>query len=109
MNYPCIIPCQQCGKMMAALRPSKKFCSNRCKIKSYRIKNGLPLTWVREKPNPIQRNFVPRQMGGPAMSAYEYDFQVVPTDKGLRKVVFNKKTGEITVFKIEDGKEILIK
>jgi len=100
--------------MMAALRPSKKFCSHKCRTKSYRIKHGLPLTWVREKPyvNPIQRNFVPRQNGGPNMinpKLVSFDCQFVQTEKGVRKVCVNQKTGEILVFKIEDGKEIMIK
>jgi len=103
---------------MAALRPSKKFCSNKCKIKSYRIKHGLPLTWVREKPyvNPIR----PTQTGGISMPTFPkdwnkgvggiaYDCQIVQTDRGVRKIYVNKATGEIIVFKIEDGKEILLK
>jgi hypothetical protein len=105
MNYPCIIGCQQCGKLIPALRPSKKFCSGKCKLKSYRIQNGLPLTW---KPDPTKR----KVMIGETPNPNQYDLftiQMVETDKGLRKIMVDKKTGKPTVFAIVDGKEILIK
>lgn len=38
-----------------------------------------------------------------------FTIQVVETEKGLRKIMVDKKTGIPTVFAIVDGKEILIK
>lgn len=105
MNYPCIIGCQQCGKMMPALRPSKKFCSSKCKTRAYRIRNGLPLTWT---PDPTKRKVMIGDL--PNSNQYElFTTHMIQTDRGLRKVVINKKTGEPTVFAIQDGQEILIK
>jgi len=52
MPYPCISYCSQCGKAMPQFHPTKKFCSGKCRQKSYRIANGLPLTW---KPDHTKR------------------------------------------------------
>ena len=38
-----------------------------------------------------------------------YDCQVLQTDKGIRKVYVSKTSGEVIVFEVKDGKEILIK
>lgn len=105
MNYPCIIGCQQCGKMTPAFRATKKFCSDRCKTKFRRIKNGMPLTWT---PDATKR----KVMIGDLPNENQYDLftiQMVQTDNGLRKIVVNKTTGNLSVFAVQDGKEILIK
>ena len=38
-----------------------------------------------------------------------YDCQILQTDKGIRKVYVSKTSGEVIVFEVKDGKEILIK
>ena len=105
MNYPCIIGCQVCGKLMPALRPSKKYCSGKCKLRSYRIKHNLPLTW---NPDPTKK----KVMIGETPNQNQYDlftFQIVETERGLRKVVTERATGKLQVFEIKDGKDYLIK
>jgi hypothetical protein len=105
MNYPCIVGCQQCGKLTTAHRPSKKFCSGKCKIKSYRIKNGLPLTW---KPDPAKRKVMIGETPNPNQLDL-FTIQMVETSNGLRKIMIDERTGNLSVFAIQDGKEILIK
>jgi hypothetical protein len=51
-------------------------------------------------------------MIGETPNTNQYDLftiQMVQTDKGLRKVMINQKTGIPTVFAIVDGREVLIK
>jgi hypothetical protein len=102
MNYPCISACSQCGKLMAQFRPSKKFCSGKCKVKAHRIKHNLPLTW---KPDPTKR----KVMIGDSHTPDLFRIEMIETEKGLRKVLINRKTGDLTVFAIQDGKEVLIR
>ena len=38
-----IINCLQCNRRTIQTKSSKKFCSNRCRVKFHRIKHGHPL------------------------------------------------------------------
>lgn len=121
MEYPTISNCSVCGKKMAQFRSTKKFCGRKCQQRAYRIRKGLPLTW---KPDPTKRK---EQIGGGNMytrldiretlplnwnkgnGGIQYDCQILDTDKGIRKVYVNKESGEVIVFAVQDGREILIK
>lgn len=87
---------------MPQFRSTKKFCSSRCRQKSYRVINGLPLTWT---PDPTKR----KVLIGADLPSNQFASQIMETKHGLRKVYINQLTSEIHVFAIQDGKEILIK
>ena len=125
MEYPTISNCSVCGKKMAQFRSTKIYCGRKCQQRAYRIRHNLPLTW---KPDPTKRKEINgayqnpiRQMGGGGMptlplnwnkginNGIAYDCQILKTDKGIRKVYVNKTSGEVIVFEVKDGKEILIK
>ena len=110
MQYPTISNCQQCGKRMAQLRETKMYCRPKCRQLAYRIRKGLPLTW---KPDPTKKKVYPNQpierLDVKPQHFSDFTTQMVQTEKGLRKILFNKATNEVTVFAIKDGKEILIK
>lgn len=110
MIYPCISNCSQCGKAMPQFRSTKKFCSSRCRQKSYRVINGLPLTWI---PDPTKRKaligaVLPSNLDK-GKSGDQFTSQTMETKHGLRRVYINQVTSEVHVFAIQDGKEILIK
>ena len=110
---------------MAQFRSTKIYCGRKCQQRAYRVRHNLPLTW---KPDPTKRKEINgayqnpiRQMGGGGMptlplnwnkginNGIAYDCQILKTDKGIRKVYVNKTSGEVIVFEVKDGKEILIK
>ncbi len=119
MQFPIISNCSVCGKKMAQFRSTKMYCGRKCQQRAYRVRKGLPLTW---KPDPTKRKDTNpiRQIGGPSMATFPanwnkpgngiaYDCHLYKTDRGVRKVYTNLKTGELFVFEVKDGKEILIK
>lgn len=129
MEYPTISNCSVCGKKMAQFRSTKIYCGRKCQQRAYRVRHNLPLTW---KPDPTKRKDYQnpiRQMGGGDMTkrldesirstfplnwnkgnnGIAYDCQILQTDKGIRKVYVSKTSGEVIVFEVKDGKEILIK
>jgi len=42
MMYP-MMHCLQCHRAVARTKSTKKFCSNRCRVKHHRLRHGLPL------------------------------------------------------------------
>lgn len=114
MQYPTISNCSVCAKKMAQFRATKIYCGRKCQQRAYRIRNGLPLTW---KPDPTKKKVIngsyPNQpvqrLDVKPQHFSDFTTQMVQTEKGLRKILFNKVTNEVTVFAIKDGKEILIK
>jgi hypothetical protein len=99
---------------MVQLRETKIYCRQKCRQVAYRIRKGLPPTW---KPDPTKKKVIngsyPNQpiqrLDARPQHFSDYTTQMVQTEKGLRKILFNKVTNEVTVFSIKDGKEILIK
>ena len=110
MQYPNISNCSVCGKRMVQLRETKIYCRQKCRQVAYRIRKGLPPTW---KPDPTKKKVYPNQpierLDVKPQHFSDFTTQMVQTEKGLRKILFNKATNEVTVFAIKDGKEILIK
>jgi hypothetical protein len=95
---------------MVQLRETKIYCRQKCRQVAYRIRKGLPPTW---KPDPTKKKVINGSYPNQPIERLDHwvDFttQMVQTEKGLRKILFNKATNEVTVFAIKDGKEILIK
>jgi hypothetical protein len=99
---------------MVQLRETKIYCRQKCRQVAYRTRKGLPQTW---KPDPTKRKVINGSYPNQPIERLNEKFthwsdfttQMVQTEKGLRKIIFNKETNEVTVFAIKDGKEILIK
>ncbi len=111
MEYPLLSNCSVCGKKMAQFRATKMYCGRKCQQRAYRVRNGLPLTWT---PDPTKKNSIrqddvrfPLNWNKPH-NGLNYECQILETDKGVRKIYVNKSSGEIYVFKLEDGKEVLL-
>ena len=82
-----------------------------------RIRRGMPTSWVPDpnyrKPADQYENSISQRR--PITGSNNFSPQhVIETHfvngpKGMRKVLINKTTGDVIVFGVENGKEILIK
>ncbi len=86
---------------MPQFRATKLFCHGKCRQLAYRLRNGLPLSW---RPGQTTKKIEPKEIQGDL-----FTMQMVSTDKGLRKIIVNKTTGDLLVFSVENGQDRLIK
>lgn len=108
-EVPRISNCSQCGKQMVMMRKTKMFCRPKCRQLAYRVRNNLPLTWVRlpQIPQPISQTIMITPNKVPNYDLFT--IQSVVKDGLQYHLVIDKKTNQIKeVFKGEWGKEKLL-